>query len=492
MKHSWPRAVAALALAAGIMGPAGPSRADERTKTETFDRDPGWDGHNNRPKDPPVKIRQDFGFSPTSHAGGRAGEMGGLITPAAEPAAYGRRIEPKTFEDVLTASGTLACMDGGTHLLLGFFNADTLNEWRTPNTLAIRIGGRGDFFYAYVEYCTRTWRAGGDSPQSFPTAADPKTGKKGLVGFPSGGKPHRWSIRYDPNGNGGQGAITATVDDQTAICHLDEGHKADGAVFNRFGVLNVMKSADGGAEVYLDDVAVNGRTENFDKDPGWEGKDNRRAYETQNVRPRFDFGYSPTRFAGGAAVGELGGLTFRGDCRYPGRMGCYGDRVGPLTLERPLRASGKVAMRRGVSDSTTILGFFHSQDSMRSNPSQSDAIPECVAGIAIEGPSSEGFYFYPVYRAKGGDGRSTRVRDCPRIRPDGAAHDWAWAYDPGGAGGKGRVAVTLDGRSVELDLDAGQKAPGTQFDRFGIVTTWIDGNGQNVYFDDVTYTASQK
>ena len=24
-------------------------------------------------------------------------------------------------------------------------------------------------------------------------------------------------------------------------------------------------------------------------------------------------------------------------------------------------------------------------------------------------------------------------------------------------------------------------------DRFGLITTWIDGNGQRVYFDDLTY-----
>ena len=29
------------------------------------------------------------------------------------------------------------------------------------------------------------------------------------------------------------------------------------------------------------------------------------------------------------------------------------------------------------------------------------------------------------------------------------------------------------------------------FDRFGLVTPWIDGNGQVVYFDDVTYTTGQ-
>jgi len=45
----------------------------------------------------------------------------------------------------------------------------------------------------------------------------------------------------------------------------------------------------------------------------------------------FDFGYSDTIFAGGKAKGEIGGLIFRGDCRYPARMAYYADRVGPLS-----------------------------------------------------------------------------------------------------------------------------------------------------------------
>ena len=39
---------------------------------------------------------------------------------------------------------------------------------------------------------------------------------------------------------------------------------------------------------------------------------------------------------------------------------------------------------------------------------------------------------------------------------------------------------------VGLDLRPGVRAAGARFNRFGIVTTWIDGNGQRVYFDDLT------
>jgi len=61
-------------------------------KTETFDVDPGWDGRNNRATDPaPRQIVQNFGFiGSSSNAGGSAGEIGGFITPAGEPAFYGK------------------------------------------------------------------------------------------------------------------------------------------------------------------------------------------------------------------------------------------------------------------------------------------------------------------------------------------------------------------------------------------------------------------
>src|SRR5262245_26262672 len=141
-------------LAVGLLvsqRPGSSSQAGERM--ETFDRDPGWEAQNNRAKSIPARVvRQDFGFSPgTHHAGGRGvGEPGGVISPAAESAYFAKRISPLTLRDRLTASGTLALGGGPVHALVGFFNAATVNEWRTPNTVALRIQGRGDRFFAYV------------------------------------------------------------------------------------------------------------------------------------------------------------------------------------------------------------------------------------------------------------------------------------------------------------------------------------------------------
>ena len=67
------------------------------------------------------------------------------------------------------------------------------------------------------------------------------------------------------------------------------------------------------------------------------------------------------------------GLVFRGDCRYGDKLAYYGDRLSELSLKRPLKASGRVTLRRGVSDSTSLIGFFHSKDSVAVNPSPEPA-----------------------------------------------------------------------------------------------------------------------
>jgi len=243
-------------------------------------------------------------------------------------------------------------------------------------------------------------------------------------------------------------------------------------------------------------VTINGEAHPFNSDPGWDERNNRNRYITTNVRPRFDFGYSPgSNFAGGQSGGEIGGYTFRGDSRLQfngSRMAYYGGPLNEtLSLNQPLHAEGKVGFLRGVSDSTTLIGFFHADDSMRSSDSQSSATPENFVGAEIEGPSSEGFYFYPTYgvdqegvRASGGRGTPTP----PYIYPNGESRDWTLDYHPDGNGGTGSIAVTLDGQAVTLNLDAGHKQIGAHFNRFGIITTHIDGSGQTVYFDDVTYT----
>ncbi|MHB0998853.1 MAG: hypothetical protein ACYC27_06370 [Armatimonadota bacterium] len=458
----------------------------ETIHTENFDKDPGWEGINNRLAQqlPPEKVRQDFGYSPdTRHAGGEPGEIGGRIHPASEPAYYAKTISTKTLDNKLNASGKLLVGRGGSNMLFGFFNTRTINEWRTPNAIVCRINGRGDVYQAHIEFMTRKWRASAGIINHY----DPETDRDNTIDLPCG-VVHEWSLEYDPDGNNGSGSITFTLAGEKASIDLSPELRSDGATFTHFGLLNIVKSYDGAGDLWIDDLSINGEIQDFSRDPRWKGFRNRTTYATRGIRPRFDFGYSPTRYAGGKASGELGGLIYRGDCRYPEKLACYGDRLSPLTLDNPIHASGKVTLRHGVSDSTASIGFYNSVHSMSVNDSQQFGVPRDFLGIYIEGPSREGFYFYPVFRGHLGDPSSGYPDNLPHILPDGTVHDWTLDYDPSAARGNGRITVTLDGKSVSRDLAPGLKASGTVFDRFGIITPWVDGNGQRVYFDDLEFT----
>jgi hypothetical protein len=128
---------------------------------------------------------------------------------------------------------------------------------------------------------------------------------------------------------------------------------------------------------------------------------------------------------------------------------------------------------------------------MKVNSSQENGLPESFLGISTDGPSREGFLFAPVYRIRGRD-RGHVARAAPHIYPDGSAHDWTMEYSPTGAGGKGQITVTLGKQSVILDLAKGHQSAGAHFNRFGLITTWVDGTSQTIYFDDLTYTSKQE
>jgi hypothetical protein len=452
---------------------AGRMSVPAAVRFESFDQEPkSWQGVHNRSAIPQA-VTQDFGFMPAQK------RVGGRITPAAEPAFYGYRLpKPLSFDDRVTASGKLYVAPGAGHFLLGLFNTNTLNEWRTPNTMAARINGRGEVgFHCHAEYCTSKWRAGAGLIR--------KSGSYDFKEIPAG-RVYEWKFEYSPDAENGSGAFKFTLNGDSDIVSVPAGHRADGARFTHFGILPVLKSVDSPGDFWIDDVVINGKVFDFEADPNWDGLHNRRTYETRNRRPAFDFGWSSTRHAGGKAAGELGGLAFRGDCRYPQRMACYGDPVASLTLKHELRASGRVVMTRGVTDSAACFGFYNSAESMKSNPAQNQAIPKSFLGINIEGPSNEGFYFYPFCRTSTGDARIPRMQDCPKIYPDSKAHTWSLKYVP-----PGNVTVTLDNHLCHLTLPIEAEELATSFDRFGICTTWIDGNAVTMYLDDIEYTCSR-
>src|SRR3989475_8781849 len=182
--------------------------AKAATREEHFDQEPAsWEGINNRNTNFPArKVTQDFGFEADSrHISERPGEIGGTINPAGEAAYYGYRLpRPLSLDDPLSASGKILVMPGKGHFLLGFFNAGTLNEWRTPNTLVVRINGRGENFHCHLELCTSRWR--GDAG----LISEVVRGRVAAKPIPSG-HVYDCQLAYDPNGANGHGLITFSL-----------------------------------------------------------------------------------------------------------------------------------------------------------------------------------------------------------------------------------------------------------------------------------------
>ena len=454
-------------------------------RIQTFDADPHWDGMNNRSTIETRTIEQDFGYSKTDHGGWGEGEVGGTIYPDGTPAYYAKEMPPRTLDDSFTVSGALVVEEGAGNALIGFFNHKTINEWRTPNSIAIRVNGRGETFHTHVEYATSRWRTSAGVIGRYDEHAD----RMYPIETPSRGV-HLWTLSYDPDGANGDGLITLEFDGTKAECPLAPGHKADGITVDRVGILNVVKSADAPGTLWINNIAIDDKDEMFTSDPQWDARNNRKTYETEEVRPRFNFGYSNTQRAGGAHTGEIGGLFFRGDCRYPERLAYYGDRVEGLDLTMPLHARGTLALHRGVTDSTTLFGFFHHEHSVFVHDSQQTGMPRDVLGFHVEGPSRIGFNVYPVYRTDGESQALAQGDDLPIIYPDGASHKWSLDYNPDGAEGNGEIVLILDRKEVRLALESGVKEEGATFTRFGFVTPWIDGNGQAIYLDDLEYTSA--
>src|SRR5436190_371285 len=275
-----------------------------KLKSEDFTSDPNWTSFRNRLiPDPPPKTKQDFGFRTTNKAGGaKAGEIGGRAQRAATPAWYAKPIATKTLNDRLSASGKFSVTfdDNGNGILFGFFNTDS-KGWRAKNSLVFRLDGNGMKYWVFYEYGTQHWLAGGAGCFSGDAYQTTKTKP-----MKSDGTSHDWKLEYDPDGANGNGEVTFTLDGKPWKLNLTDGHRADGATFNRFGILN-QQTTGGSIEAYFDDVVINGEEENFDSDPKWEAVGNQAEYEDRIRRPYNDFGYSAKTNNAGGPAGEVGG-----------------------------------------------------------------------------------------------------------------------------------------------------------------------------------------
>jgi hypothetical protein len=489
-------------LAAAVTLTRGADPAKPGTRSESFDRDPGWEAHNNRvmPERPPTVV-QDFGYSKTNHAGRAAGELGGQVWRAARPAYYADRIGPKTLDDRLSASGSFALTrtTSGGGAFFGFFRAEQPGAGGRPvSSLGLHL----DCEAGGARLAVRLITAKNQSCGTFVTPFLP--GKFRPTPIRHDGTRYAWKLDYDPQAAGGRGRFTFTLASDahkpgelekpglpesylrearrrfpsttTFAVDLPEGFRRQGTTFDHFGLMNMMK-AGGRMNIYFDDLRYDGRSQDFARDPNWGASGNRATYKATDVGGAHNFGFSDTNYAGGKP-GEVGGTFWRS-----GKYGYYADRVGPLTLDDRLEARGKVVLKVGAPDSDMFIGWFNGADKERP-PAEAGHF----LGVHVGGPTRVGHYFHPsLTTAKGTRGQAEAG---PVLEP-GKAYDWSLVYDPAAEGGRGAIRVTLGKESVTLVLKKGLKAQGARFDRFGLFTSTIGGQVVKIYLDDLTYTAAR-
>ncbi len=476
LNHSLQVSFAILMAMAIHFMPYAPARAGQIF--QDFSSDPGWEGRSNVfPEGESQAIHQDFGYSATQYAGGEAGEIGGMVQRSFTPALYAAAIPENTLDDRLYASGkfSIPSCNPGSGVLVGWFNENS-RGWRTPNSMAFRIDGEDNKYRVLFEYGTKQWGTGGGATFEgiYQTTKTPM--------FLAGGDSHEWALEYDPLGADGAGEILFTLDGSVYKAPLEPGHKEQGAAFNRFGIFNQQISGDS-LSIYLDDLTIDEKYEEFTQEPQWLGIGNRTTFQNKIVRPYHHFGYRNTQYAGGASVGEVGGIMWRNESMEPERSGFYAVPAGKLTLDQELKASGKIAFCAGSADSGILIGWFNSNTFVGAPPMNS----LCVY---MEGPSRIGHYFRPAY---GSSEDIVQVMDHgPIIRPDGKPHEWTLHYTPGPKGERGVILVTLDGERISMEVSPEAGKGNAVFDRFGFLSFNRGGHFVEVYVDDLSYTSGEE
>lgn len=469
-------------------------------KTESFDRDPGWESLNNRITSKKQKtVIQNFGYSNTSHAAQTPGELGGQVTRAAEPAFYAEKIGNKTLNDKLSASGTIAVTktSGGAGVFFGFFRAEQPGAGGRPVS---SLGLDMDFEPKGGRMALRLITGKNQSCGTFITPFVP--GKFRPTPIRNDGTRYKWTLAYDPQAANGNGQIKFTIHSDAHksgeletpgmpanfkqeadrrfpnttefTVDLPEGYKTQHTVFDHFGLMNLMKTGNS-ANVYFGDLTLNGQSQDFTTDPNWDSSGNHSTNNNALAAGAHNFGFSNTSYAGGKP-GEIGGIFWR-----TAPYAYYADRIDPITLKDPIQARGKVVLKAGAPDSDMFIGFFNS-----ANKSTDPVQAGNFLGVHVGGPTRVGHYFQPSITAA--NGTKLQAKTGPVLEPN-KTYDWSLKYDPNAANGQGAIDVHLGDESTTLVLRKGIKANGATFDRFGMFTSTIGGQVVKIYLDDLQYTA---
>jgi hypothetical protein len=481
--------VGVLMSGASLRAADNPVAAALGMKSESFDRDPGWEGFNNHiaQKSESAKVvKQDFGYSGTHHASKATGELGGAVQRALTTAYYAGKVS-HTLDDKLSASGTFAITastaSGG--VFFGWFDS------RQPNATGRPTGSLGmnlDFEKKGARLAVRLITSTNQSCGTFITPFIP--GKFRPTPIRNDGMRYHWTMSYDPEANHGDGQFQYSIksdsstpeefEGKTFTVDLPSGYRKQGANFDRFGLANLTK-AGGTAVIFFGDLTFDGKAQNFTTDPNWVGEGNRGSHETRESKGAQDFGFTQTSMAGGG-TGEMGGLIWRAPYAY------YADRIAPVTLQDRLEAHGRVILEVGAPDSGVMLGWFSSatKDTNDKDPLEGRSF----VGVRLEGPTRIGHYFLPICHIKEGHTKSDRAtpKTGPILTP-GKAYEWSMIYDPKANGGRGEMRATLGEESVTYEFrKMDPHTDTTPLDRFGLFGVGTGGGQIKVYVDDLKYS----
>jgi hypothetical protein len=232
----------------------------EGGKAQDFASDPAWDASGNRAsyEQRDKGAAHDFGFSAdTNFAGGKsAGELGGTIWRSGEYAYYADRVGPLTLSDKLEASGKIVLSVGppDSGMYIGWFNGGEkeYSPAQAGSFLGIKIGGPtrvGHYFLPAYAPAQTTKPEKGDKKNP-PSIAIEKGAGPLLV--PK--RPFDWKLTYDPDAEGGKGAITVKLGEESVTLPLKPGDKERAATLDRFGLFTVNR---GGSyvKIYFDDLS---------------------------------------------------------------------------------------------------------------------------------------------------------------------------------------------------------------------------------------------
>ena len=213
--------------------------------------DPGWIGLGNEIGG------NHFGWSfDTNHAGGAAGEIGGIFARHEKESYYAdaNLAQAFTLDDRLTASGKLTV----------FGQAHTDQEW-VMGHISSNTADRAMLGIDFMEGDDNSVKFGArvESPQGGGSESD-------WVGLPNG--KYNFTYTYDPAlGNHGRIAIRIYNGsyDQTVVADLRAETRASGAVFNAFGIGTKNRPGSGDSagktiQMFIDDVTYSGSQQHIE------------------------------------------------------------------------------------------------------------------------------------------------------------------------------------------------------------------------------------